>query len=390
MPTTSRHRPRLLIVVTHPKTALYLMRGQLAFLARRGFEVAVASAAGPELLDVARAEGLRTFSVPFRRELSPMTDLAAVLALVRVMRAFRPEIVSASTPKAGLLGMLAARIAGVPKRLLTIRGLRLETVSTLQRWILIRARRLAGRCAHQILCVSPSLRRRYLELGLAPADKTRVLGKGSSNGIDLARFDAADLDERAAALRAGLGIPESAEVVGFVGRLTRDKGIEDLAETFLDSLLPRRPGAFLVLVGDFEVGDAIASETRDRLQRHPRVVCVGWTPDPIPYYRLFTVLAFPSYREGFPNVPLEAAAARLPVVGYAATGTVDAVVEGVTGTLVPVGARTALAERLTAYLDDPESRRLHGEAGRRRVEEVFRQERVWESWLEEYETLSRR
>lgn len=372
-------RPRLLILVTHPMTAHILMRGQLAHLAAAGFEVAVGAAPGPELDAVAANEGVRAFPLPFTRRIGPLRDLVALARTIGVIRRFRPTIVNAGTPKAGLVGMLAARLCRVSVRIYTVRGLRLETSRGLARHVLAASERLAACCAHRVVFVSESLRRRCLELGLATEEKTVVLLGGSSNGVDVDRFRPAAPGEKAA-LRRELGIPEDAPVVGFVGRWTRDKGIADLADVFITTVAPRHPGCRLLMVGDWEAGDPVPEPVRRAILAHPGVVSTGFVADPAPFHRAIDVLAFPSYREGLPNAPLEAAASGVPVAGYAATGTTDAVADGTTGTLVPVGNRRALADALAAYLDSPQLARHHGAAGRQRVERLFARQRVWQAW----------
>jgi glycosyltransferase involved in cell wall biosynthesis len=244
---------------------------------------------------------------------------------------------------------------------------------------------VASACAHEVIAVSPSLAAEYVARGLAPAAKVRVLGAGASNGVEAERFRSPGPDE-VAALRERLGLLEGTPVVGFVGRFTRDKGIAELMEAF-DRLRVTVPGARLLLVGDFEAGDPVPAATVDRIRTHPAIVQAGFVPDTAPHYALMDVLAFPSYREGFPNVPLEAAAAGLPVVGFRATGTMDAVVDGETGTLVPAGDVGGLARALEAYLADPALRRRHGQAGQERAAREFQPERIWQALLDEYDRL---
>lgn len=379
---------KLVRVVTHPMTARLLLRGQLRFLSEAGHDVTLVTSAGPDL-DAVAAEGVAIETVPMAREIRPVQDLLALVRLIRLFRRLRPDLVDAGTPKAGFLGMVAARCARVPARSYTLRGLRVETARGLKRRVLLWTERTACSSAHRVLCVSESLRRRAVELALVDERKTAVPGAGSSNGVDVDRLEAAAADgERTRFLRRELGLPEGAPVVGFVGRLTRDKGIAELIAAF-DRVRETMPEARLLLLGDFEAGDPVAPELVLRIRNHLGIVRPGFVPDTAPYYPLMDVLALPSHREGFPNAPLEAGAAGVPTVGARATGVVDAVVDGETGALVPVGDAQALAEALLVFLRDPRLRRRCGAAARLRVQTRFRREAIWAAWEEALRSASR-
>ena len=383
---STRRRPRLLYITTHGMAAAALMRGQLAMLRERGFVVTVVSTPCEELDLVARREGVHTIAVPMDREITPLRDAVTVGKLFRIIRQVKPDIINCGTPKAGVLGTFAAWLARVPTRIYTLRGLRLETTTGLKHHILAAAERLASACADVVLCVSHSIRDEYASRGLARPDKCRVLGAGSSNGINPERFQLSDdrlLDSTK--LRASLGIPDDSPVIGFVGRLTHDKGIVELADAFT-SITANRPNTRLLLVGGFEAGDPVPEATIEQLRADSRVVITGFTDEPELYFPMMDLLAFPSYREGFPNVPLEAAAVGIPTVGFAATGTRDAVVDGETGVLVPVGDTAGLSAAILNYLSDDVLRHRHAQAGQRRVSEQFRNEMVWSALCELYES----
>jgi glycosyltransferase involved in cell wall biosynthesis len=378
---------RLVYAVTHAVTARVFLRGQLAFMAGRGFDVTVVAGGSPaELAEVAAGEGVSVVHVPMHREMSPRADAASLVAMTRALRALRPDIVNASTPKAGLLGMMAARALRVPSRVYLLRGLRLETEQGARRAILGATERIASRCAHEVVCVSESLRDTVVRGGWVPASKARVLGAGASNGVDADRFSLrADVVARARTLRAELRVPEGAPIVGFIGRLVADKGIAELAAA-MDRVRARVPDARLLLVGADFAGDDL-DPAAARLRSDPKTIVVGTVADPAPYYALMHLLAFPSKREGLPNVPIEAASCERPVVGFRATGVVDAVASGKTGELVPMNDVDALAAAITRYLEDDALRRAHGAAGRARVLASFTNERVWEAWADYYASL---
>lgn len=377
-------RPRLAYVTTHAISAENLMKGQLSFLRERGFDITVVAAPSDSLDAVREREGVETVPIPIEREISPVADVRTLMKLCGILRRLRPDIVNAGTPKAGLLGMLAAKITGVPVRLYMLRGLRLETTSGFKEKLLATTERIASSCAHQVICVGESLRQEFIRRRLVAPDKTLVLHHGSSNGVNAERFQystkqLAQIDQ----LRTSLDIPAGAPVIGFVGRLTRDKGIVDLYEAFI-RLLEEFPELRLVLVGWPEEGDPIPAAIWQRIQEHRQILRTGTIRDVSLYYGLFDVFLFPSYREGFPNVPMEAAAAGVPVVGYSATGTLDAVTDAVTGKLVRLGDSAGLADATACYLRDPLLRHRHGEAGRRRVVTDFRREEIWQSLADLY------
>ena len=381
--------PRVLHIVTSSLTVA-LMRGQLRYLRERGFDVTVISSPGRWLGEVSAIQGARTVEVPLAREISPLKDLVSLWRLWRLIRSLRPTVTNVSTPKAGLLGGLAAWLNGVPCRVYTLRGLRFETTSGLRRRLLIFAERLACRLAHCIICVSESLREQAVAFALTERKRTVVLGSGSSNGVDESRFaPTPDLLRRALELRRTLRIPPEAPVVGFVGRLTRDKGIPELVEAY-SRLLVKYPSLRLLLVGGLEDDVAFPEEICNRLEKDPNVILPGLVEDTAPYYAIMDILALPTHREGFPNVSLEAHAAGKPVVAARVTGSVDAIVDGVTGFLFPVGSVTSLAEALERLLTDKTLAMRMGCAGRERVKREFRQEQVWAALCEEYLRLLQR
>jgi glycosyltransferase involved in cell wall biosynthesis len=360
------------------------MRGQLQFLQQHGFDVTLICSPGEWLEALGRTQNVQIIEVPMAREIAPLKDLRSLWRLWRIMRALRPAVTNVGTPKAGLLGGCAAWLTGVPCRFYTLRGLRLETLNGPRRRLLIFAERMACHFAHRIICVSQSLREKAIVLGLATPERTLVFGSGSSNGVDASSFaPTTERTTRAAELRSELGIPPQALVLGFVGRLTRDKGIPELMESFLQ-VSEQFPDLRLLLLGSTKEEDSLDDKTLRVLDTHPRIILAGETLDTAPFYALIDILVLPSHREGFPNVVLEAYAAGKPVVGARATGTIDAVVDGETGLLFPVGDVAALVRCLQRLLSDKVSATRLGSSGQELIKLEFRQEMVWNALNEEY------
>jgi glycosyltransferase involved in cell wall biosynthesis len=363
-------RRRIVVGVTSAHTCLVLS-GRLRSLRMAGFEVTLVSAPGEFLTQRAEAEGVAAFSVAMQRGIAPLADFFSLCRLLMLLWRLRPAITDFSTPKAGLLGNVAAWMVGVPHRVYTLRGLKLESVHGWKRRVLLWTERISARCAHVVLCNSESLRRAALAMRIAPERKLRMLGDGSSNGVDTKRFSPG-----CSGVRDGFGISGSVLVLGFVGRLTTDKGIPELLEAF-DAILLRRPECWLLLVGWFDAAeDALEPRWRRRIAEHPRIVHTGFVPDAAPYYRAMDVLVLPTHREGFPNAALEASASGVPVITTESTGARDAVLVEVTGLLIPPRNSAAIAEASLELLSDAEKRKRMGDAGRAWVLERYSQERV--------------
>jgi glycosyltransferase involved in cell wall biosynthesis len=370
------------IVVMHAVTAsvsLVLLRGQLSFLRKMGFHPAALCSPGPEVAKICAEESIPVVTVNIEREISPFRDLISLISLWRAVRKLRPAICNAGTPKAGLLVGLAACLNRVPCRVYTLRGLRLETTTGLKRIILFITERIACVCAHRVICVSPSLRQRVVNLGLVPAEKAVVLASGSSNGVDPSRFaPTIEKLEKASHIRRTLGIEPGQPVIGFAGRFTRDKGVPELLTAF-HLVREKVPDAVLLLVGSYEPGDPVPPETRVAIESEPNVVSVEFTPNIDLYYLVMDIFVLPTHREGFPNTVLEAQATERPVVATFATGAVDSIQDGVTGLLVPSGDVLALTDALVQLLLDSDLARSMGRAGRERILREFRREIIWET-----------
>jgi len=375
---------RLVHVTTVPET-LNFLRGQIRYMKHQGFEVQCVSSPGELLEDIASDLQVTVQAVTMPRRITPLGDVAALARLWRYLRRVRPHIIHTHTAKGGFLGQLAARLARVPVRIHHVHGLRYVTLVGCVRWLSRSIEKASCSWAHQVLSVSGSVREMVVGEGLCPAPKIKVLFHGSINGVDaLGRFDPSRLPEGTGAeVRLKYGILPDASVVGFVGRIVRDKGVVELTEAWRE-LREEFPRLHLLIVGPFEPYDPVPADVQDALRSDPRIHLVGVDRNTPPLYAAMDVVVLPTYREGLPVVPLEAAAMALPVVTTSVQGAVDAVQDGVTGTLVPPRDGPALAGAIRWYVDHPELRRRHGLAGRERVLRDFRQETIWEGLYQEY------
>jgi glycosyltransferase involved in cell wall biosynthesis len=369
-------KPSVVYILTIARTVPIFLGGLVRYLCDRGFEISVISSCGPEL-DSIREEGAAGFEVEIAREISPLKDIVTLWRLWHLLRRLSPDISNVGTPKAGLLGGVAAVLAGVPHRIYTLHCLRLETVQGWKQKLLWVIEWLSCKCAHEVYCVGPSLRMQAIELKVLQASKAKVIANGTCNGIDTSQFCVAEEHpKKASDFKRNLGLASDSVVLGFVGRLTRDKGIHDLYEAFT-LLRSRYLDLHLLLVGEYEEGDPVPPEVRERIDLDDRVICTGWTNNPAPYYRIMDVFVQPTYREGFGLAALEAQASCVPVVVTEVTGMKDALIDGVTGFSVPPGNAPMLALAIARLLENKGLRRRMGEKGRDWVMSRFNPEILW-------------
>lgn len=366
--------------------SLVLFRGQVRFMRAQGVDVHVVASPDPGLQRFGREEGATVHPVPIKRAIDPRADLLSLGRLTRLLRDLAPDVVHTNFPKSGLLGTLAAAAVRVPARIYHMRGLRYESMEGPGRQLLKLTERTACAAAHRVVINSRSCAEQAISDGVCPPEKALVLGGGSSNGVDArGRFDPGRSPEAREITRRRLGIPADAVVYGFVGRVVRTKGIGELAQAWAS--LRQRSNAWLLIVGPLDHVDPISEDLRRELEADPRVVFTGHVEETHGYYAAMDVLAFPSYREGFPNAVLEAAAMAKPVVTTDVTGCRDSVVEGKTGALVPVRSVEPLVLALAQYGDDDRLRAAHGAAARQRALDEFEPERVWQGYLDLYRQL---
>lgn len=360
-----------------------LARGFLRYLHEQGCVVHTVSAPDPEA-DVLyeREHVARVHSVPMSRSISPLADLRALWRLYRIFRREKFPLVHASTPKGGLLGMLAAWLARVPVRIFTYRGWPTSQKRGLKRSLLLLTDRISFACSTHATAIAHSLADELVAAGMVKRQKLRVIHHGSSNGIDARRF-VRNGPAAQAPKRREWEIPADGIVIGFVGRLVRDKGVVELAEAW-QRIREKHPRAYLLLVGTPEPQDPPPPEIIATWEADERVRMPGWMNDVCPAYEAMDLLVLPTYREGFGNVLLEANCYELPVIASDISGCQDAVAPGVSGLLVTPRDPVALAEALDQLLGEAALRTRLGKQGRARVEADFQPADIWRGYWDLY------
>lgn len=371
---------RIILGVTSD-VSISLMRGFPEYLAIQGWDVHVVSSAGPESAALVNARGVTVHHLEMRRDPAPLDDLKALVRWVRLLRRVKPTVVSVGTPKAGLLGGLAALFTRVPSRVYMLRGLRYETTEGIKRSIFVALERVAVACAHRVIAVSNSLRDVAIADGLGRTSKFHVIGAGSSNGVDVARFATAP-HERAAAKAARWPEAPEVPVVGFIGRIHSDKGLDILADA-VEILAERQVPGRLLVVGESDdlAGDALIHRLR---QTGWEAEFTGSVTDVVPLLKVMDMLCLPTRREGFPNVVLEAAAAGIPTVATMATGISDAIIDGETGIICMDRNPKTLADALQIVLENAKCSQVLGQQAETWVRAHFARHKVWDNALDYY------
>jgi N,N'-diacetylbacillosaminyl-diphospho-undecaprenol alpha-1,3-N-acetylgalactosaminyltransferase len=371
---------RLCIMTTVPISIVTFYGKQLDFLKEKGFEVTVVTSSD-NTLEKEISGSCRLKLVPMTRKITPVLDMISLIRIYRIMRRSRFDIVQYSSPKAALLGSVAAWLNRVPVRLYLMWGLYYSGQTGFKRVLMKLYERIVCSLSVHVAPDSNGNRTFAIEEHLCPADKISVIGKGSANGVDLARFDRARLQTRRGQIRRRLTIPDNAVVFGFVGRLRREKGINELVRAFM-ILEKRYPQIHLLLIAPRESGtNEVDHEVEDFLSGSNRAISTGYQNNPEEYMAAMDIFVLPSYREGFGIVNVEASAMSLPVISTDIPGPRDSVVHNTTGLLVPVKSVDMLARSMEQLINDTGMRAGMGEAGRSWAAH-FEQGRLWEKIFE--------
>lgn len=366
-----------------------LINGQLRFLSQYYDVVGVAADNG-QLHDVEQREGIRVIDVPMRREIALLPDLRSLWQLYKLMRRERPYILHCNTPKGSLLGLIAGWMARVPHRVYTVTGLRYQGASGMLRWLLLNMERLSCAFATKVIPEGQGVLH-TLQTDHITRKPLQVLHYGNINGIDTAYFSRAAVAKDYPQIdRHGLDLEDDDFVFVFVGRIVKDKGINELARCL------KKIDCKIILVGSFDDDDPISPEAAEYLKSANHVKWVGWQDDVRPYLALADALVFPSYREGFPNVPIQAGALDLPCIVTDINGCNEIIKDGLNGKIIaaPLSVgheqmENALYQTMKWFVEHPEEVRRMSRNARSMITSRYEQQDIWRATLLMYQNLGK-
>ncbi len=378
-------KPKVFRVVTIPAYTNLILRNQLGYLQQFFTIIGVTANDNFHYNFIAEREGIKIYAIDIQRKVSVYNDVKSLLSLIVLLVKEQPQVIHTQTPKAGLIGMIAGAVCRVPVRICSVTGIPLRGLQTGRKgWFLGVLEWVTFRLA---TCVVPNSLgiEQQLTCSMDAVERRKMLflGNGSTNGVDLQRFSQ-DLEQREV-MRSQWNIGKDRLVLGYVGRIARDKGSRELLDAF-KRLKPKYPQLVLLMVGlpETEYGE-LGVGFEEELKQTEGVVLAGRPQEVVPYFQMMDILVHPTYREGLPNALLEASAMELPIVSTDIPGCNEVVAHGVTGLLVAPKDVDALEVAIEELLVDAGKRTLFGKAGRVRVSERYEQRKVWDYWKQLYE-----
>ncbi|MDH2207304.1 glycosyltransferase family 4 protein [Empedobacter sp. GD03644] len=410
-------KTKIIRTSTVPISLNILLKGQLKFL-NQTFHIIGVSSAGKDLIEIQNREGIPTHSVEMKRGISPIKDFVSLIKLFIVFKNEKPAVVHSITPKAGLLTMLAGKLAGVPIRMHTFTGLIFPTRTGAMQKLLIKMDQLLCLSATHIYPEGNGVKNDLISYKIT-SKPLKVIANGNVNGIDLDFFSKEHFStEQLLDLKEELGIQPNDFVFVFVGRLVGDKGINELVAAFKEletrnqkleirnqklETRDREVGVSLIsspqslvsskvpkllLVGTLESDlDPLKEETLKEITTNPNIISVGFQKDVRPYFAISNALVFPSYREGFPNVVMQAGAMELPSIVSNINGCNEIIVEGENGTIIPVKNAEAITVAMQKMMYDTNYYSELQQNARPMIQARYEQSVVWNALLDEYNML---
>ena len=375
---------KILKLVTVPDQLDVALKGQMLDLKSRGFEVFMASDYDISIPYIVEREATPHFTIRFERDINIFKDFYSLIQTIRLLIKLKPDIVHTQSPKAGLIGMLAAFICGVKGRIHTVAGLPLMETKGLKRKLLIIIEKLTYCCSNSVIVNSQNLLDYIYDHIYSHTSKLKILGFGSSNGVDFKYFqNSTQINSEGINIKRFRGIEEDDFIWCFVGRIVKDKGIEELIDSF-EELLKVCPNTSLILLGRFESKNSISPEHKNRLLTNPKIFYFDHQKDLRPYLSISNAFCFPSYREGLPDSLLQAATFNLPAVTTDINGCNEIIQNEVNGLLVkPKDKDDLLAKMIRLQQDNVLLERMSVNT-RSIIKKRYDQETVWDLQYLEY------
>lgn len=376
-------KQKLIRITTVARSLDGSLKKQLSFF-NQYFDVIALSSGRDILQKIEKEEGFRTINVDMQREISVLNDLKSLFNLIRIFRKEKPFIVHSHTPKGSLLAMIAAWVTRVPNRIYTVTGLRFETTKGKMRFLLVTMEKISCWCATLVIPEGDGVKKTLIENKITRKSLNKVLN-GNINGVDLNHYHLTpDVIQQANEIRSKC----HGFTFCFVGRIVKDKGINELIQAFY-RLYEEKYDISLVLVGGFEKKlDPILPQNEKLMYNHPRIHFLGFQQDVRPFYSLSDALVFPSYREGFPNVVLQAGAMGLPSIVTDINGSNEIIIDGINGRIIPAQNEEALYEMMKFFIENKNGmvKKMANNA-RSMIEQRFEQKKVWTAMLNKYQSL---
>jgi glycosyltransferase involved in cell wall biosynthesis len=381
-------KKKLIRITTVPMALKFLLPGQMKFMKENGFDVTMVSADGPERNDVITEEGCEHIIVPMTRKITPLQDFKCLLQLIKIFKNEKPNIVHTHTPKAGLLGMLAAKYCGVKIRIHTVAGLPLMVEKGFKYWLLKSIEKITYSAANQVWPNSDSLLTFIRNQRLTSDKKLSIILKGSSNGIDLTRFSLSNINQTILKqIKTDINYNINNTYFICVSRIVKDKGVSELVEAF-KSIVSKNDKIKLLLVGKFEEDlDPLNLDIKNEIVNNKNIIHVDWTKHVEYYMSLSNFFVFPSHREGFPNVLLQSGALGIPIICSSIVGNIDIINDGETGLLFEPKSVVSLTNKIEFALSNHSLLNQMAQNLQLDIYKNYEREKIWIAILNNYTTL---
>ncbi|QBA20580.1 glycosyltransferase family 1 protein [Chryseobacterium indologenes] len=370
-----KSKPKFFIVTT-VSDSLIFFKGQLNVL-KEEFDISLVCNPGNNLDEMTKEYKVKGYGIKMKREISLVNDCISLINLIFLFLKNKPDLVHANTPKGSLLSIIASWITRVPVRVYYIHGLRYQGVTGNKRKLLVLMEKITCFLATDILVVSNGVKEQ-VKIDKLTNKNIRLIWNGSINGIDLDDFNSEEIKEADVE-----GISKDDFVFGFIGRLVKDKGIEELISAFL-SLRESISNTKLLVLGNFEGDETLNKKVIENIKTHPDIIYQGFQKDIKPYLKLMDIFVLPSYREGFGVALAEASAMKIPCITTNVLGCSEVIINEKTGYIIPSRDYESLFQVMKCVTQNKENLKTMGEAGRKNVQKKYEQKQLWEKSKEEY------